>query len=141
MTKVTGCPIIYETVQSLPVEEIVELYKEAGWWKENAREKRLLPALIKGSFCFMIARHQGKIVGMGRVISDGVSDGYIQDLVVKKEWRGKNIGKELVRRLTSICIDHGLEWIGLIAEPHTAPFYEVLGFHVLKEYTPMLYGE
>jgi len=41
-------------------------------------------ALVRSSFAFAIAVHResGATVGMGRAISDGVSDAYIQDLIV-----------------------------------------------------------
>ena len=40
--------------------------------------------LIRGSFLFAVAIDisTGRAVGMGRVISDGIADAYIQDLVV-----------------------------------------------------------
>ncbi len=55
-----------------------------------------LPRLIRGSFLFAVAvdRKTGHAVGMGRVISDGVSDGYIQDLVVLPEYRKTGIGAQ-----------------------------------------------
>jgi ribosomal protein S18 acetylase RimI-like enzyme len=65
---------------------------------------------------------------MGRVISDGASDGYIQDVVVLPEFRGRGIGREIIRRLTDRCVAAGLTWIGLVAEPGTQKFYETLGF-------------
>lgn len=127
----------FEIVKKLPEEEVIALYKEAGWWKENERARKIIPDMIEGSFCFMVAMDHNKLIGMGRVISDGFSDGYIQDVVVSREYRGQGIGKELVRRLAHFCMEKELEWIGLIAEPETAHFYEKLGFKKLNEYQPM----
>jgi ribosomal protein S18 acetylase RimI-like enzyme len=76
---------------------------------------------------------------MGRVISDGASDGYIQDVVVLPEFRGRGIGREIIRRLTDRCVAAGLTWIGLVAEPNTQEFYEALGFQPLTGFQPMLY--
>jgi ribosomal protein S18 acetylase RimI-like enzyme len=96
--------------------------------------------MVRGSFCFLLARaSEGRIVGMGRVISDGASDGYIQDVVVFPEFRGRGIGREIIRRLTDRCVDAGLTWIGLVAEPGTQKFYEKLGFQPLTGFQPMLY--
>ncbi len=131
--------IEYAMVQALDVQDVVDLYQAGGWWRESAQARQRIPAMIKGSYCFLIATDQGKPVGMGRVISDGVSDAYIQDVVVKKEYRGRHIGKEIVRRLTERCVADGLAWIGLVAEPHTSEFYQDLGFHPLQDYRPMLY--
>ena len=70
-------------VRSWNVEEIVSLYRAGGWWKDEF-DPAEIPGLINGSFAFVVAadKKTGHAVGMGRVISDGVSDAYIQDLVV-----------------------------------------------------------
>lgn len=83
----------------------------------------------------------GNLVGMGRVISDGCSDAYIQDVVVLSNLRGKGIGAEIIKRLTSHCIEHKITWVGLIAEPGVNSFYERLGFEPMQNYQPMLYKQ
>jgi aralkylamine N-acetyltransferase len=133
---------IYDAVTSAPVEEIVELYKSAGWWQESEEAREIIPAMIRGSYCFMVARSiEGQIIGMARVISDGFSDAYIQDVVVLPAHRGQGIGRELVRQLTKFCVSHKIAWIGLVAEPGTQGLYEELGYGPLVEYQPMLYGK
>lgn len=121
-------------------EEIVSLYRDGDWWEESWDTKGL-DALISGSFLFAVAfdRKENLAAGMGRVISDGISDGYIQDLVVKKEYRGRGIGKKILHALVSESEKKGLTWIGLIAEPKTSGFYDAEGFSVMKEHIPMLY--
>jgi ribosomal protein S18 acetylase RimI-like enzyme len=132
----------YEAVTSAPLEEIVELYKSAGWWQESAEARAAIPPMIRGSLCFMVARSiEGRIVGMARVISDGYSDAYIQDVVVLKDYRGRGAGRELVRRITQFCVARKIAWIGLVAEPGTQALYEELGFGPLVGYQPMLYGK
>jgi spermidine synthase len=132
----------YETVTAAPIDEVVELYKSAGWWQESPEAREVIPSMIRGSFCFMVARSiQGRIVGMARAISDGFSDAYIQDVVVSPEFRGRGVGKELVRRLTQYCVSRKIAWIGLVAEPGTQEIYENLGFRPLIDYRPMLYGK
>ena len=70
-------------VSSWDAREIVALYRACGWWKDEY-DPAEVPRLISGSFAFVVAadKNTGRAVGMGRVISDGVSDAYIQDLVV-----------------------------------------------------------
>ena len=76
---------------------------------------------------------------MGRVISDGISDGYIQDVVVFPEYRKKGVGKKIVLTLLDECKKRGLGWIGLIAEPNSEQFYLPLGFRKLEDYVPLIY--
>ena len=121
-------------------DEIVNLYKAGGWWRESYSSAGIKP-LISGSFGFavIIDKKSGKAIGMGRIISDGVSDAYIQDLVILPEYRGLGYGKKLVDFLIKYCLSKGLLWIGLIAEPDQDGFYTNLGFKHMTNYKPMKY--
>jgi aralkylamine N-acetyltransferase len=135
-----GDDIAVQLVDAWNVDEIVSLYRIGGWWKEEY-DPTALPDLIKGSFAFAVAVDipTGHAIGMGRVISDGVSDGYIQDLVVLPAFRKKGIGREIVEVLVGACEKVGITWIGLIAEPDTEAFYRPLGFHVMQGHVPLLW--
>jgi len=97
--------------------------------------------LIKGSFAFavVIDKKYQKAIGMGRIISDGVSDAYMQDLVILPKYRRQGIGKQLVKSLLEKCSSAGLLWVGLIAEPDQDDFYSPLGFKPMLKYIPMKY--
>lgn len=120
--------------------EIADLYRAGGWWKEEYNPDEL-PRLVQGSFLFAVAVDEktGRAIGMGRIISDGVSDGYIQDLVVLPEFRRTGIGSEIVSTLVKKCVELGIIWIGLIAEPDTEKFYLPLGFHPMNGHTPLIF--
>ena len=132
--------IAIQLVHSWDEVEIANLYRAGGWWKEEYDPEEL-PRLIKGSFLFAVAVNikTGRAVGMGRVISDGVSDGYIQDLVVLPEYRKTGIGTQIVSTLVKKCIELGISWIGLIAEPDTEKFYLPFGFHPMEGHTPLIF--
>jgi len=130
----------YRIVTEAPLEAIVALYKAGGWWHESQAWRDVIPAMIRGSYCFVLAyAADGRAVGMGRAISDGVSDAYIQDVVVLPELRRQGIGQEIINRLTAHCRAYGISWIGLIGEPGTRGFYEALGYRALEGYVPMLF--
>ena len=135
-----GDDIAIQLVQAWDEVEIANLYRAGGWWKEEYDQKEL-PRLIRGSFLFVIAvdRKTGHAVGMGRVISDGVSDGYIQDLVVLPEYRKTGIGAQIVATLVKKSIERGISWIGLIAEPDTEKFYLPFGFHPMEGHVPLIF--
>lgn len=128
-----------QLVRSWPEDEIVYLYKAGGWWKDSY-DKTGISFLIAGSFAFAIAvdTHTGKTIGMGRVLSDGVSDAYIQDLIVLPKYRRKTIGKTIIHTLIDYVTSKGITWIGLIAEPGSAQFYKTIGFKPMERYIPML---
>lgn len=130
-----------EIVKECDVSALLELFRAGGWWKEEW-DPAHIPDLVKASFAFAIAKHitDGVIVGMGRVISDGISDAYIQDLVILPEYRGMGIGGSIVRILLHYCINNNITWIALIAEPGTEEFYRPLGFNPMDQYVPMLFS-
>ena len=78
---------------------------------------------------------------MGRLISDGSSDCYIQDVVVFPEYREMGIGGRIVSALKRIAELTGHTWIGLISAPGKEGFYERAGFSRMENYTPMLTEE
>src|SRR5690606_28247620 len=92
-------------------------------------------------FVVAVDRISGRTVGMGRAISDGVSDAYIQDLVVLPDFRGRGVGKAIIKRLVEVCISRGITWIALVAEPGTQEFYKEAGFSPMEGHMPMLHRD
>jgi GNAT superfamily N-acetyltransferase len=128
-----------ELVKSWEEEPIVELYRAGGWWREDMDPSRL-PELISGSYLFAVAVDisTGRSVGMGRVISDGIADAYIQDVVVLPQWRKKGVGKMVIFALIEGCKSRGISWIGVIAQPGSEKLYRSLGFMPMEGHVPML---
>jgi GNAT superfamily N-acetyltransferase len=128
-------------VESWPEEAIVTLYKSGNWWKDSYDSSHI-KLLIKGSYRFavVINKNDGETIGMGRLLSDGVSDAYIQDLVILDSYRGQGFGRKLVKFLVDFCISKNINWIGLISEPGQDLFYSDLGFKLMDGYIPMKYN-
>ena len=116
--------------------EIEDLYRHAGWWGSGWDASFIAP-MIRGSFLFAGAFYENRQIGMGRVLSDGVSDAYIQDVVVLKEFRGQGVGSRIISFLVEELQKRDIDWIGLIGEPGTQRFYENLGFEEMKDFLPM----
>ena len=119
------------------VSGIIALYRAEGWWDVDDDDPEIVRRMVAGSQCFLVAEEDGGVVGMGRAVGDGMSDAYIQDVAVAAPHRGRGLGArimdELVRRLKA----DGVTWIGLIAAPGTAAFYEKLGFEAMRNAVPM----
>ncbi len=130
-----------QIVQDWNQEDIEGLYRAGGWWREEW-DAGGIADLISGSFAFAVAvdPRTGHAVAMGRVLSDGHSDAYLQDVVVDVRYRHHGIGCRIVECLISHCRTSGIRWIGCIAAPYTVDFYRDLGFCEMAGFTPMLYG-
>ncbi len=123
------------------INEITLLYRLEGWWSKESDDPEMVAQIISGSHCFMIVTKDDVTIGMGRALSDGVSDAYIQDVTVKKSYRGQGIGTQIIQKLVERLNTDGLEWIGLIAEKNSHKFYKRLGFKKMPHSVPMLKTE
>ena len=121
------------------IDNIIRLYQTAGWWTGQAHENHeLIRRIVAGSHCFVLACEGEEIIGMGRAISDGVSDAYIQDITVLPEFRGQGVGTVIVQEILKQLRADGLQWIGLIAGRQSHPFYRKIGFEEMPAATAML---
>jgi len=120
------------------IHQIISLYRYEGWWSEEADDPERVSGIVTGSHLFIIALNEDEIVGMGRSISDRTSDAYIQDVAVKKAYRGQGIGTTIINDLIKRLRADGIDWIGLIAEKGSHGFYTRLGFHKMPDSVPLL---
>ena len=131
---------VVKTLESLDEKQqkqLLELFLEADFadasdgtgWLDDAVRGSLLAA---GAF-----DSSGNLIGFARVLGDGVSDCYIQDVAVKIDCRGQGVGKALVEYLLCQLEKNGIDWVGLIATPGKVGFYRKLGFEVMEDFTPM----
>lgn len=120
------------------INQIVNLYRMAGWWADDVDDPSQIDRIVSGSHCFAIATIDDKIIGIGRAISDKISDAYIQDITVDESYRGQGIASRIIDELVKKLHEDGLYWIGLIAERGTQEFYKRLGFETMPNAAPML---
>jgi spermidine synthase len=129
-----------KTIRSASQQDLKRLYQEAGWWDASCeRHPEFLDHIVRNSALFAGVFFQKKLIGMGRALSDLASDAYIQDVTVLKEFRGRGIGKKIIRLLIKELKENKVDWIGLIAQPGTASFYTELGFEPLEDHVPLKY--
>lgn len=120
------------------IARLTDLYRLARWWTDPNDNPGAVAGIVRGSHCFLVARNETTIIGMGRAISDRSSDAYIQDVTVDPAFRGQGIGSRIVTELVTRLEADGIGWIGLIAERKTHPFYQPLGFSPMADSVPML---
>ena len=91
----------------------------------------------------IFALEDGKAVGMALFFHNfstflGRAGIYLEDLFVKKAYRGKGYGKALLRKLAQIAVERGcgrLEWSCLDWNRPSIDFYLSLGAQPMDEWT------
>lgn len=67
---------------------------------------------------------------------------FVEDLYVRAEFRGKGIGKALLRRMAAIAREHncyGMRWEVLNWNQSAIDFYRSLGARIQNEWMPVLF--
>jgi GNAT superfamily N-acetyltransferase len=77
-----------------------------------------------------------RIVGNGRLLSDGVCNAYLVDIWTASSHRRQGIGSELVRRLIATVPG---QHVGLFTDD-MQPFYAGLGFKVRPDFMDLVVG-
>ena len=117
----------FNSTETLDWDELSALYHAAPLGNKN-------PADLKVAFgnsrfvCF--AREEGRLVGVGRALADGIDCSYICDVAVLPSHQGTGLGKEIVARLVNQSAGH--KKIILYAVPGKEPFYKKFGFKRMR---------
>jgi GNAT superfamily N-acetyltransferase len=117
-------------------EDYFELFATTGWNDEYHLTAEELHAAISKSWHALSVYEGDRLVGFGRVVSDGVLHAMIYDLIVVPEYRGKGIGAEILQRLVETCRDAGIRDVQLFAARGRREFYERRGFRARADEAP-----
>ncbi len=108
--------------------EIASLRTAVGWDSCAGEYDKILPRL----FAYFTARQRDTLIGFVSVISDGVADAFLVDLMVDPKWRHRGIGSALVKAAVRHVVDQGIRCAQVAFCPQEEPFFEKLGFYVMK---------
>ncbi len=110
-------------------EDIYLLYEKLEWNEFLQISQQQLIKAMKQSFYIIYAYDEEKLVGTGRVISDGIINAYICGLGVLPQYRKNGIGTKMIQLLIGHCKKHNTH-IELFCEEELVPLYNNLGFEV-----------
>ena len=107
--------------------EILRIYESAGWINYTKRPQMLASAL-ENSLKTLGAFEGGKLAGIVRVVGDGFSIVYIQDLIVLGDYRRRGIGSALVAEVDRLYPDVYQKLVLTDDDPSLTAFYQGCGF-------------
>ncbi|MBB5349591.1 GNAT family N-acetyltransferase [Desulfoprunum benzoelyticum] len=84
---------------------------------------------FEASHTTIFAWHNGRLIGFGRAISDGVYQAAIYDVAVNPEYQGKGVGTVIIKTMQDRLPNCNLI---LYASPGREGFYQTLNFRRMK---------
>ena len=105
-----------------------QLFETTGWNQQYRASREELYQAISNSWYVLSAYHKDKLVGFGRIVSDGVLYALICDLIVKPTYQGRGIGTALLNKLIDRCRSQHMRVLWLFSAKGKSSFYKSFGF-------------
>ena len=122
-------PAPVEFADRVPTPAEHRAIAEAVGWT-HAFDWRTVEASLAGSTAGVVASRDGRPIGMGRLVGDGVKYFYVQDLAVVPRLQGTGLGARLLDRLLASIGDQApsTAFVGLFATAEGSGLYTSRGF-------------
>lgn len=119
-----GKVTIKEGLDDLTVARIVTLYRRAPLHRQVDRKSDIW-TMFENSAIVLTAWNDGELVGIARVMTDGVLYSYLCDLAVEPDVQRLGIGRRLINEVIDRC--DGTQLV-LRDSDISSSYYEHLGF-------------
>lgn len=110
-----------------PAADFARLRGLMGWGELSASQAELC---VQRSLAFAVAYDGAQLVAMGRVVGDGAVYFYLQDIAVHPDYRGRGLGRAIVRQLEHYLAQQAPPGacVGLFAARGAEGFYRPFGY-------------
>lgn len=122
----------YEFDVFVPASALADLRQSVGW---SRMERDLTDPMLRNAF-HLCAFDGKRLVGYVCVVSNGVTDAYIQDLIVHPNYQKQGVGRQLMQHTLDRLRAEGIYMVSVIyGDARLQAYYEDFGF------TTMLCGQ
>ena len=81
---------------SVSIDDVLHLYQAVGW-TNYTNQPQMLEQALSHSLTTYLARDGEEIVGLVRLVGDGFSSVFVQDLIVLPSYQRQGIGSNLMK--------------------------------------------
>ncbi|MBR6665772.1 MAG: GNAT family N-acetyltransferase [Lachnospiraceae bacterium] len=81
------------------------------------------------SYFHIAVYEKEELIGYIDCVSNGVTDAYIQDLMVRPDYQGKGVGTDLMNQMIKYLKEKRIYIISVVFEESLKPFYDRFGFY------------
>ena len=118
---------------SVSIDDVLHLYQAVGW-TNYTNQPQMLEQALSHSLASYVARDDEKIVGLVRLIGDGFSSVFVQDLLVLPSCQRQGIGSFLMKQALADYKDAYQVQLATEETEKTLGFYRSLGFETLSSF-------
>ena len=115
------------------LEDVLHLYQAVGW-TNYTNQPQMLEKSLSHSLAIYVARDGEEIVGLVRLVGDGFSSVFVQDLIVLPSYQRQGIGSNLMKEALADYKDAYQIQLATEQTEKTLGFYRSLGFETLFTY-------
>ncbi len=118
------------------IDQFYPLFETTGWNRAYRLSPSELELALANSQLVVSAYAASQLVGVGRVVTDGVLHAMIYEMIVLPDWQGRGIGTQILRMLLEWCEQRKIRDIQLFCARGKRGFYEKNGFLARPEDGP-----
>ena len=115
------------------LEDVLHLYQAVGW-TNYTNQPQMLEQALPHSLAVYLAFDGEKIVGLIRLVGDGFSSVFVQDLIVLPSCQRQGIGSSLMKEALEDYKDAYQVQLVTDQTERTLGFYRSMGFEILSTY-------
>ena len=115
------------------LEDVLHLYQAVGW-TNYTNQPQMLEQALSHSLVIYLALDGDAVVGLVRLVGDGFSSVFVQDLIVLPTYQRQGIGSALMKQ--ALGDFKGAYQVQLVTEQteKNVRFYRSIGFETLSTY-------
>ena len=118
---------------SVSIDDVLHLYQAVGW-TNYTNQPQMLEQSLAHSLAIYVARDGEKIVGLVRLVGDGFSSVFVQDLIVLPSYQRQGIGSDLMKEALRDYKDAYQVQLATEQTEKNVGFYRSMGFETLSTY-------
>lgn len=116
--------MIYRINEPVSAKQIADLRQCVDWNRMESAYKNP----IMTSYAHIAVYDNDQLIGYIDSVSNGVTDAYIQDLMIHPDYQGQGIGTELMNRMIAYLKEKRIFMISVVYEEALRGFYKKFGF-------------
>ena len=115
------------------LDDVLHLYQTVGW-TNYTHQPQMLEQALSHSLAIYLALDGEAIVGLVRLVGDGFSSVFVQDLIVLPSYQRQGIGRSLMKEALEDYKDAYQVQLVTDQTERTLGFYRSMGFEILSTY-------